>query len=77
MNAVLRKIHNPRGRECGCDPDCWCNRTAIGGAVKWWVPARLFGLDHKNNALEQWQEAHPEGDPRQWKRAQDERRGDD
>jgi hypothetical protein len=39
--SVLQRIHNPRSRECGCDPDCWCRRTAFGRAVKWWVPPRL------------------------------------
>ena len=45
--TVLEKIHNPRNRTCGCDPDCWCRRTALGRAVKWWFPGRLFGLRHK------------------------------
>jgi hypothetical protein len=40
-------MHNPRDRTCGCDADCWCNRTAVGRAVKWWLPARFFGLQHK------------------------------
>ncbi|GAB6987301.1 hypothetical protein JCM10369A_38270 [Nocardioides pyridinolyticus] len=46
--------HNPRNRECGCDADCWCRRTAVGRAVKWWFPARLFGMQHKSSATEQW-----------------------
>ncbi|MEA2507208.1 MAG: hypothetical protein QOH48_1826 [Actinomycetota bacterium] len=45
--SMLSRIHNPRGRECGCDPDCWCQRTALGRAVKWWFPARFFGIHHK------------------------------
>lgn len=45
--SLLSRIHNPRNRRCGCDPDCWCNRTAIGRMVKWWLNGRLFGLDHK------------------------------
>jgi hypothetical protein len=45
--SLLCRIHNPRDRKCGCDPDCWCNRTAIGRAVKWWFNGRLFGLEHK------------------------------
>jgi len=76
MNAVLRRLHNPHGRECGCDADCWCQRTALGRAVKWWLPARYFGLHHKNHALEQWKLAHPDGDPAEWKRVQHERHGD-
>jgi len=58
LNAVTRsliqRVHNPRNRECGCDFDCWCRRTAVGRGVKWWFPARLFGLHHKNAALAQW-----------------------
>ena len=45
--TLLQKIHNPRNKTCGCAPDCWCNRTALGRAVKWWFPGRLFGLRHK------------------------------
>ncbi len=39
---------------CGCDPDCWCRRTALGRAVKWWFNGRYFGLHHKNRALAEW-----------------------
>jgi hypothetical protein len=73
MNAVLRRLHNPHGRDCGCDADCWCQRTAAGRVFRWWFPARFFGLHHKNRALEQWKLAHPEGDPAEWKRNQDSR----
>jgi hypothetical protein len=52
--SVLQRIHNPRNQQCGCDPDCWCRRTALGRVVKWWFPARLFGLKHKNDALAGW-----------------------
>ena len=52
--TVLERLHNPRGRVCGCDPECWCQRTALGRAVKWWFPARYFGLHHKNRGLEAW-----------------------
>ena len=52
--GLLRRVHNPRNRECGCDPDCWCRRTALGRAVKWWFPGRYFGLHHKNRALAEW-----------------------
>jgi hypothetical protein len=54
--SVLRRIHNPRNRECGCDPDCWCRRTVLGRAVKWWFPGRYFGLHHKNRALAEWKQ---------------------
>ena len=46
--TLVQRIHNPRNLVCGCDPDCWCRRTVIGRAVKWWFPARYFGLHHKN-----------------------------
>ena len=44
---LLHRIHNPRNRECGCVPECWCKRTAIGRLVRWWFPARWFGISHK------------------------------
>jgi hypothetical protein len=45
--TFAQRIHNPRNRSCGCPPDCWCQRTAIGRTVKWWFPARYFGVHHK------------------------------
>ncbi|GAB3662986.1 hypothetical protein GCM10027596_25440 [Nocardioides korecus] len=51
---MIQRIHNPRNRECGCDPDCWCRGTAVGRAVKWWFPARLFGIHHKSSATAEW-----------------------
>jgi len=45
--GVLQRVHNPRNRQCGCAPDCWCRRTALGRAVRWWFPARYVGLHHK------------------------------
>ncbi|HET8892799.1 MAG TPA: hypothetical protein VFM96_01705 [Gaiellaceae bacterium] len=44
---IARRIHNPHNHTCICDADCWCNRTALGRLVKWWFPARYFGLKHK------------------------------
>src|SRR5581483_10958213 len=42
-----------------CDPDCWCRRTALGRAVKWWFPGRLFGLKHKGRwNTPEWKRAH-------------------
>jgi hypothetical protein len=49
--SLLQRVHNPRNRACGCDSDCWCRRTALGRAVKWWFPGRYFGLHHKNRDL--------------------------
>ncbi len=45
---LLHRIHNPRNHVCGCTADCWCNRTRLGRAVKWWFPARWFGIRHKS-----------------------------
>jgi hypothetical protein len=46
--ALLHRIQNPSNYGCGFDPDCWCRRTAIGRAVKWWFPARFFPIRRKN-----------------------------
>jgi predicted enzyme related to lactoylglutathione lyase len=48
--TLIARLHNPHGYVCACDPDCWCRRTTLGRAVKWWFPARYFGLRHKNSA---------------------------
>ena len=66
--TVLRRIHNPRGRVCGCDPDCWCKRTVLGRAVRWWFPGRWFGIHHKNAELEALKRSGV--DLAQWKRDQ-------
>ena len=66
--TVLRRIHNPHGYSCACDADCWCRRTVLGRAVKWWFPARYFGLRHKNRALEAWKLGQPDGALQEWKR---------
>lgn len=52
--TVLQRVHNPRNRECWCDPECWCRRTALGRAVKWWFPARMFGMHHKSAVSAEW-----------------------
>ena len=72
MQTRLRRLPNPRNRECFCDPDCWCGRTALGRAVKWWFPARYFGVRHKSRALEAWKQDQPEGALEDWKRRQHE-----
>jgi catechol 2,3-dioxygenase-like lactoylglutathione lyase family enzyme len=68
--TFVQRLHNPHNYECACDPDCWCRRTALGRAVKWWFPARYFGLHHKNRALEEWKRGQPEGALQAWKRRQ-------
>ena len=37
---IVRSIHNPRRRACGCLDDCWCKRTLWGRAIRWYVPQR-------------------------------------
>lgn len=57
--GLLARLHNPRNRTCGCDRDCWCNRTAIGRVVKWWFNGRLIGLQHKAiRHSPDWKRAH-------------------
>jgi hypothetical protein len=73
--SLVMRIHNRHNYECGCDPDCWCQRTAIGRLVKWWVKpryARLLGFPHVNRALEEWKRTHGENSLREWKRRQHE-----
>jgi hypothetical protein len=50
--TLVQRIHNPRNRGCGCGSDCWCNRTAVGKAVKWWIPARWLGIEHKHTLID-------------------------
>jgi hypothetical protein len=44
-----------------------CRRTAIGRLVKWWFPARLFGIRHKNSYFERT----TRDEIREWKREQE------
>jgi hypothetical protein len=69
--SVVQRIHNPHNRECACDPDCWCQRTSIGRAVKWWFPARFFGLHHRNRALAEWKRQQSGEALADWKRRND------
>jgi hypothetical protein len=48
MNTVLARLYNPKGRVCGCSPECWCQRSPIGRLVRWWFPGRYFGMPHKS-----------------------------
>jgi hypothetical protein len=68
--TLLQRIHNPSDYGCGCDPDCWCRRTALGRAVKWWFPARFFRIRHKNSFFDGWTWEQI----REWKR-EEERKG--
>jgi hypothetical protein len=60
--TLPQRLHNPRNRRCDCDPSCWCKRTALGRAVRWWFPGRLVGLHHKGpwNTAE-WKRQHDPG----------------
>ncbi len=75
MNALVRRLHNPQGRACGCDADCWCRRNPVGRAVKWWFPARLFGLEHKHTARDERQATRSDGSAGAWERLDGELRG--
>jgi hypothetical protein len=77
MENALRRIHNPKRRVCFCDPDCWCRRTAVGRAVKWWFPARRFGLQHKSRALTAFKAGLLDQRLDDWKREQEQRRRDE
>ena len=72
--TLIRRLHNPQSRVCYCDPDCWCRRTALGRLVKWWLPARRFGLEHNRSAYTAFQEGLLDERLEDWKREQDERR---
>jgi catechol 2,3-dioxygenase-like lactoylglutathione lyase family enzyme len=36
--GVIHRLHNPRGRECGCLPECWCQSTTTGRLLRWYLP---------------------------------------
>ena len=74
MRGLVERLHNPHGLTCAYDPDCFCNRTLIGRAIKWRIPLRLLayvGLHHKNRELEQWKRTQGADALREWKRQQD------
>ena len=64
------RLHNPRNSTCGCDADCWCNRMAVGRAVKWWFPARWFGIEHKDSRRDTMFVGWSEKDIKYWERAE-------
>lgn len=69
---LLQRLHNPHDYKCGCDPDCWCNRTRIGRLIKWWFPARWFGIHHKNSFFQGMSVDEIRG----WKRQREQKRID-
>jgi hypothetical protein len=56
-HSIIRRIHNPHNRTCGCASDCWCQTSAVGRAVRWWFPGRLVGLHHKGRGDADWKRA--------------------
>jgi len=42
MTRLVARIHNPAGRELHCQPGCWCRRSVLGRAVRWYIPIRHF-----------------------------------
>jgi hypothetical protein len=56
MSAIAR-IHNPRGRTCGCPPECVCQRSALGRAFRWYIPGRF----HTPVPAEEKARLHTEG----------------
>ena len=36
--SILRRVHNPTGRECGCTADCFCQRNRVGRLLRWYLP---------------------------------------
>lgn len=43
-HSMLKRIHNPHGYTCACLSSCWCRRTRLGEAVRWYVPSRFHRL---------------------------------
>jgi hypothetical protein len=39
--ALIERLHNPGGRLCGCPPECICQRSALGRALRWYIPRRF------------------------------------
>jgi hypothetical protein len=42
------RLHNPRGRVCGCSPECFCQGNPIGRLLRWYLPRGI----HKSVAPE-------------------------
>jgi hypothetical protein len=59
---LVRSLHNPRRRACGCLDDCWCKRTVWGRAIRWYVPQR-----HHTSVSPCWKQTRQE--PGSWKSA--------
>ena len=44
IHGWLARLQNPGNRACACLPDCWCKRTRIGYALRWYTPGRWHRL---------------------------------
>jgi len=42
--TLLARVHNPGNHACACLSSCWCQRTKIGYAIRWYTPGRLHHL---------------------------------
>lgn len=42
--SLLQRIHNPGNWRCGCDSACWCKRSRVGYAFRWYVPGRFHRI---------------------------------
>ena len=43
--SLLARVQNPMGRLCGCAPTCWCQRSRLGRALRWYVPIGHRAVD--------------------------------
>jgi hypothetical protein len=39
--SIVGRLHNPKGRRCGCPSECICQRSRIGRALRWYIPGRF------------------------------------
>jgi hypothetical protein len=39
--SIIERLHNPSGGRCGCPPECICQRSALGRALRWYIPGRF------------------------------------
>jgi hypothetical protein len=42
--SLLARLQNPGNNACACLPSCWCQRTKIGYALRWYTPGRWHDL---------------------------------
>lgn len=43
--SLLARVQNPTGRLCGCAPTCWCQRSRLGRALRWYLPIGHRAVD--------------------------------